>query len=174
MHGTGTQAGDGTEMRSVTDVFAPNHSRRSDDEPLYVGAAKANIGHGEASSGVVSLIKAMLVLKHSRIPPHVGIKGKINAGFPDLEALNVRIAFQSAAFPRKNGKKRTILVNNFSAAGQYKLVQVLTQPKWLTLPFRWQYCVADSGAPGVSSCSSRRTSQALPGHYFWAHNNGFA
>jgi iron transport multicopper oxidase len=40
MHGTGTQAGDGTEMRSVVDVFAPARSTRTDDNPLYVGAVK--------------------------------------------------------------------------------------------------------------------------------------
>ncbi|OKP10856.1 Conidial yellow pigment biosynthesis polyketide synthase [Penicillium subrubescens] len=40
MHGTGTQAGDGTEMKSVVDVFAPTNPSRADDNPLYVGALK--------------------------------------------------------------------------------------------------------------------------------------
>ncbi|PKX88468.1 type I polyketide synthase [Aspergillus novofumigatus IBT 16806] len=86
MHGTGTQAGDGTEMRSVVDVFGPERPSRAEDNPLYVGAVKANIGHGEASSGVASLIKAILIFKHSAIPPHIGIKNAINRGFPDLNA----------------------------------------------------------------------------------------
>lgn len=42
MHGTGTQAGDGTEMRSVTDVFAPARPARPADNPLYVGAIKVS------------------------------------------------------------------------------------------------------------------------------------
>ncbi|KAL2867847.1 type I polyketide synthase [Aspergillus lucknowensis] len=117
MHGTGTQAGDGTEMRSVVDVFAPAGGGRGEDNPLYVGAVKANIGHGEASSGVASLLKAMLIFKHSAIPPHIGIKREINRGFPDLSARNVRIPFTMTPFHAKNGKKRTVLVNNFSAAG---------------------------------------------------------
>lgn len=45
MHGTGTQAGDATEMSSVLSTFAKN---RTPDNPLVVGAVKANIGHGEA------------------------------------------------------------------------------------------------------------------------------
>lgn len=42
MHGTGTQAGDQTEVESVTSVFG---QRR--DSPLYIGAVKSNVGHGE-------------------------------------------------------------------------------------------------------------------------------
>lgn len=75
MHGTGTQAGDSTEMKSVTDVLAPEGSRRV--SPLYLGAVKSNIGHGEAVAGVSSLIKLLLMLQKSSIPPHCGIKGQI-------------------------------------------------------------------------------------------------
>ncbi|KAH9825742.1 Conidial yellow pigment biosynthesis polyketide synthase [Teratosphaeria destructans] len=114
MHGTGTQAGDGTEMRSVAEVFA--QPARSRDNPLYVGAAKANVGHSEASSGVVSLIKSIMVMQKGVIPPHVGIKGQINANFPDLQALNIRIASRMTQLPASR-KPRTMLVNNFSAAG---------------------------------------------------------
>lgn len=45
MHGTGTQAGDATEFRSVTNVFADG---RTADNPLYIGTVKPNLGHGEA------------------------------------------------------------------------------------------------------------------------------
>lgn len=44
MHGTGTQAGDATEMRSVTNSFAPVNRRRRPDQTLYLGAVKANAG----------------------------------------------------------------------------------------------------------------------------------
>lgn len=47
MHGTGTQAGDFMEMSSVLSTFA---EKRGSDNPLIVGALKANIGHGEAVS----------------------------------------------------------------------------------------------------------------------------
>lgn len=40
MHGTGTQAGDAVEMRSVMDVFAPQDYSRADDNPLHVGSLK--------------------------------------------------------------------------------------------------------------------------------------
>jgi len=47
MHGTGTQAGDVAEMTSVVGVFGKD---RGQDNLLYVGSVKPNIGHGEAVS----------------------------------------------------------------------------------------------------------------------------
>ncbi|CAK7211744.1 Type I Iterative PKS [Sporothrix bragantina] len=118
MHGTGTQAGDGTEMLSVTNVFAPADRRRPADRPLYLGAVKANVGHGEAASGVTALVKVLLMLQKNMIPPHVGIKQEINKGFPaDLSARNVNIAFHMTPFQRSDGKPRRVFINNFSAAG---------------------------------------------------------
>ncbi|KAK3378565.1 hypothetical protein B0H63DRAFT_251284 [Podospora didyma] len=120
MHGTGTQAGDGTEMVSVTSIFAPAHRKRPADRPLYLGAIKANVGHGEAASGVTALVKVLLMLQKNAIPPHVGIKqgSVINKTFPkDLSERNVNIAFHMTPFKRKDGKPRRVFINNFSAAG---------------------------------------------------------
>ena len=47
MHGTGTQAGDYEEMKSVIRVLGKG---RSKDNVLTVGAVKANVGHGEGVS----------------------------------------------------------------------------------------------------------------------------
>lgn len=118
MHGTGTQAGDGIEMTSVTNAFAPPHRRRHPDQPLSLGAIKANIGHGEASSGVNALVKVLMMMRENYIPPNVGIKGVMNKTFPkDLGERNVHIPVQPTPFPRNGTKKRKIFLNNFSAAG---------------------------------------------------------
>ena len=78
MHDTGTQAGDGVEMESVTNAFAPIHKMRSADQPLYLGCVKNNVGHGEGVSGVIALIKVLMMLQKNTIPPHCGIKGAMN------------------------------------------------------------------------------------------------
>lgn len=118
MHGTGTQAGDGTEMKSVTNVFAPRDRLRTAEQPLFLGAVKANLGHGEAASGITALIKCLLMLQKNAIPPHVGIKNTINKGFPkDLSERNVHIAFHKTPFRKRTVAPRRIFVNNFSAAG---------------------------------------------------------
>ena len=118
MHGTGTQAGDAIEMESVSAVFAPSHPARSPEQPLFIGSVKANIGHGEAVSGVCALIKVLLMLQRNKIPPHCGIKRIMNKNYPkDLKERNINIALKETAFPRPFGGKRTTFINNFSAAG---------------------------------------------------------
>ena len=116
MHGTGTQVGDSTEMQSVSNIFAPAN-RRKPDGPLYVGSVKPNVGHSEAAAGVTAVIKALLMFQKDRIPPHVGIKGRINHNFPSLDERHIRISSHNQSFRRKEGKRRTVLVNNFGAAG---------------------------------------------------------
>ncbi|KAF7158913.1 hypothetical protein CNMCM5623_004092 [Aspergillus felis] len=120
MHGTGTQTGDAGEMSSVLDTFAPPANQvkkyRSKDEALFLGSAKANIGHGEAVSGVSSLVKVLLMMQKNTIVPHCGIKTRINHKFPtDLQQRNVHIA--SEPTPWMRSKPRLAFVNNFSAAG---------------------------------------------------------
>jgi acyl transferase domain-containing protein len=47
MHGTATQADNAIEMDSVVAAFGKARQRGN---PLYVGAVKANIGHGTGIS----------------------------------------------------------------------------------------------------------------------------
>ena len=116
MHGTGTQAGDATEMQSVVDTFAK--TSRGPQHPLHLGSVKANVGHAESASGVTALIKVLLMMKNNEIPPHCGIKTRINHNFPrDLEARNVNIALKPTTWERSESKKRSVFMNNFSAAG---------------------------------------------------------
>ncbi|KAG8525582.1 Type I Iterative PKS [Bacidia gigantensis] len=119
MHGTGTQAGDGREMASVSQTFAPwpQGDPRCRTNDLHVGSVKANVGHGEAAAGVTALIKVLLMMQKDEIPPHCGIKTKINQTFPpDLKERRVLIADRPKPWVRSN-KPRRVLLNNFSAAG---------------------------------------------------------
>ena len=53
--------GDPIEMSALKTVLGKD---RSDNNPLVMGAAKANIGHLEEAAGIAGLIKAVLVLQH--------------------------------------------------------------------------------------------------------------
>ena len=115
---TGTQAGDHIEMDSVTSVFAARHRKRKANQTLNLGAVKANIGHGEAASGVCALIKVLMMMEKSQIPPNCGIKRKINQSFPkDLKQRNVHIPVVLTPWWRPPGGKRRAFISNFSAAG---------------------------------------------------------
>ncbi|KAF2103987.1 ketoacyl-synt-domain-containing protein [Rhizodiscina lignyota] len=118
MHGTGTQAGDATETKSITDVFAPTARHRRADQPLYVGAVKANVGHGEAAAGVMAFVKTLLVLQKEMIPPYIGIKNSLSPSFPkELQKRNLHIPFDATPWQRQSRRKRIAIVNNFGAAG---------------------------------------------------------
>ncbi|THC97584.1 hypothetical protein EYZ11_002939 [Aspergillus tanneri] len=137
MHGTGTQAGDAAEMSSVLHVFAPEGAKpRKDDHKLYLGSAKANIGHGEAVSGVSSLVKVLMMLKKNEIPPHIGIKTKINHRFPaDLTERGVHIAREPTAWNWTKGQRKAF-INNFSAAGGNTAILIEEAPPVRTLEGR--------------------------------------
>ncbi|KAK8130910.1 hypothetical protein PG984_007348 [Apiospora sp. TS-2023a] len=119
MHGTGTQVGDATEMASIMEVVAPSSGllRRSETE-VHIGSVKANVGHGEAVAGATSLVKLLLMQRENTIPPHVGLKTRLNTKFPaDLFSRGVRIASHEVEWRRRGASPRYALLNNFSAAG---------------------------------------------------------
>lgn len=66
-HGTGTPVGDLVEAQAISAVFK---DVRTSTDPLFVGAAKSNIGHLEGASGIVSIIKTTLALEKGIIPPN--------------------------------------------------------------------------------------------------------
>ena len=111
MHGTGTQAGDMAESQSVASVFAKPRGH-----PLYIGTVKANVGHGEAASGVTSTIKAILMLRNGTIPRHIGIKRDRNPSLAFNCSKDIIIPLQNTPLPPKIcGEKRRVLINNFNA-----------------------------------------------------------
>ncbi|TGJ83872.1 hypothetical protein E0Z10_g4873 [Xylaria hypoxylon] len=131
MHGTGTQAGDATEMSSVINVLARNS--RTTANPLYVGSVKPNLGHGEAGSGVTSLIKAVMMLRKSVIPPHIGIKSRINRKLPNMLEFHTHLSTSNTPFLPLSGRNmpRRILVNNFDAAGGNTSMVIQDPPQLL-------------------------------------------
>ena len=113
MHGTGTQAGDANEIQSVL-AFA--RGRRANDSSLVIGSVKANLGHSEAASGCVALIKVLLCLEHRRAVPHIGIKGKLNTKFPPLDGVVIPTEPTALEVTAADGRI-VACCNNFSAAG---------------------------------------------------------
>lgn len=65
-HGTGTQMGDPEEVKALTVAFGECSDAKS---YCALGAVKTNIGHLDAASGIIGLIKAVLSVYHGVIPP---------------------------------------------------------------------------------------------------------
>lgn len=85
-HGTGTPVGDPIESKALGSAFRQNRTTR---DPLWVGAAKSNIGHLEGASGIAGVIKAMLVLEKGIIPPNTNFE-KANPKI-DTDFLRIRV-----------------------------------------------------------------------------------
>jgi len=64
--GTGTQIGDAIEAKAIGAVIAEG---RSDNDTSLIGSVKTNLGHLEAASGIASVMKVALSLKHRQVPP---------------------------------------------------------------------------------------------------------
>ncbi|EAS32138.2 polyketide synthase [Coccidioides immitis RS] len=109
-HGTGTQVGDPNEFRSIRETFGSVD--RQDD--VFVGSVKDNIGHTEASSGVASLLKTILMMQKKTIPKLANFN-RLNPKIEPLGKDHVVIPTQSREW--KATKRRIALINNYGASG---------------------------------------------------------
>ncbi|MCZ1006282.1 SDR family NAD(P)-dependent oxidoreductase [Streptomyces lydicus] len=64
-HGTGTKLGDPIEAQALLATYGQD---RPADRPLWLGSIKSNIGHTQAASGVASVIKMVMAMRHGALP----------------------------------------------------------------------------------------------------------
>lgn len=70
-HGTGTNVGDSTELKALSEA---RRRASSSTHTAVVGSVKANIGHTKAAAGVAGLLKAALALHTQMLPPTTGCR----------------------------------------------------------------------------------------------------
>jgi len=84
-HGTGTIVGDSFEAQAIHKTF-----QRAPENPLYIGALKASIGHLEAGAGIAATIKSVLILENGIIPPIAGFENP-NPSIP-FDEWNLKVS----------------------------------------------------------------------------------
>ena len=125
-HGTGTQAGDPTEVNGMASVFSV---RRPPDKPLIIGSIKSNIGHSEPAAGISGLLKAILAVENGVIPGNptfVDPNPKINWQSGNIKASRTAISWPKDALRRAS-------VNSFGYGGSNAHV-VLEDARMWTKP----------------------------------------
>ncbi|KAF7533432.1 hypothetical protein G7054_g7092 [Neopestalotiopsis clavispora] len=108
-HGTGTRVGDPIEATAIYNVFGQGRTPR---QPLYFGSVKSNFGHLENASGVISVIKAAMMLQKNFILPNTNFESP-NENIP-LAQWNMKVPIVQRPWP---ANKKYISVNNFGFGG---------------------------------------------------------
>src|SRR2546427_3674184 len=111
-HGTGTALGDPIEVNTLSSVFSEG---RTADNPLVIGATKANIGHLEAAAGIAGLIKVVLAMQHNAIPPQIHFK-VLNPHIHINEEL-IQIPRAKRTWERQNNNLRRAGISSFGLSG---------------------------------------------------------
>ncbi|KAJ3545058.1 hypothetical protein NM208_g2700 [Fusarium decemcellulare] len=108
-HGTGTKVGDPIEAGSFTTVLA---SQRTPSNPLYIGSLKSNFGHLEGASGILAMIKAIMMLQHGYVLPNANFD-RLNESIKDRDRLIV----PPTQMPWPSNEPRRLCVTNFGFGG---------------------------------------------------------
>ncbi|HKS49867.1 MAG TPA: type I polyketide synthase, partial [Amycolatopsis sp.] len=64
-HGTGTMLGDPIEADALIATYGQG---REQDQPLWLGSVKSNIGHTQTAAGVAGVIKMVEAMRHGVLP----------------------------------------------------------------------------------------------------------
>lgn len=110
-HGTGTLLGDPIEVQALGAVFG---EARSADQPLWLGAVKANLGHLEAAAGMAGVLKVALALERAEIPAQPPLD-ELNPHIP-WSRLPVEVAREARPWPR-GARPRIAGVSSFGLGG---------------------------------------------------------
>ncbi|KAK8075465.1 Type I Polyketide synthases (Type I PKS) [Apiospora hydei] len=123
-HGTGTPVGDPVEYDSIRQVFG-GPSARAGLKPLQVGSLKGLIGHTEGASGVIALIKILLMMHEGCVPPQASFSS-INPLIKAVSSDNMEITTTPKPW---EDEFKVALINNYGAAGSNASMVIKQAPK---------------------------------------------
>jgi len=109
-HGTGTRLGDPVEIRALASAFEKHTERKG----FCALGTKANMGHMESASGICSVTKVLMALKHNTIPACSNIS-KINQTI-QLEQSPFYIPKKALPWKQENSP-RVAGINSFGIGG---------------------------------------------------------
>ncbi|HEY9405351.1 MAG TPA: SDR family NAD(P)-dependent oxidoreductase [Pyrinomonadaceae bacterium] len=122
-HGTGTSLGDPIEVDALGAVFG----NRAEDNPLWIGSVKSNMGHLESAAGIAGLIKAILCLQNKELPRSLHFDSP-NPNI-DWQRLPIRvIAAHMSWDTRRSTRIAGVSSFSFSGTNAHVLVEEFVPP----------------------------------------------
>nr|APX43978.1 polyketide synthase [Pestalotiopsis microspora] len=118
-HGTGTPVGDPAEYESIR--LALGGPIR--DKPLPFGSVKGHIGHTEGASGIIALIKVVMMMRHCFIPAQASFN-KLNH---QIEVRSDDMMEVVRSLRPWTESRKIALINNYGACGS-NASMIVTQP----------------------------------------------
>ncbi|MEM9217717.1 MAG: SDR family NAD(P)-dependent oxidoreductase, partial [Cyanobacteria bacterium P01_F01_bin.150] len=120
-HGTGTALGDPIELTAIQAVMAAGRPSEQtvdrtagrDQQPLWVGSVKTNLGHLEAAAGIAGMIKVVQSFHHGQIPAHLHLQQPT----PHFDWNGLQVPIQTRPWPERNDGARKAGVSSFGFSG---------------------------------------------------------
>ncbi len=109
-HGTGTPLGDPIEVQALTDTFRRYTERNGG---CAIGSIKTNIGHTMAAAGMAGIAKAVLALRHRRIPASLNFK----LANRHIDFANTPFFVPTESVPWPEGRAAQAAVSSFGFSG---------------------------------------------------------
>ena len=119
-HGTGTAVGDPAEYESVR--LALGGPIR--DKKLPLGSVKGHVGHTEGASGVIALVKTIMMMRDGFIPPQASFT-RLN---PHIEVRPDDMMEVVTSLQAWENRHKVALINNYGACGSNASMVVAQAP----------------------------------------------
>nr|WP_286012064.1 type I polyketide synthase [Streptomyces violaceusniger] len=110
-HGTGTALGDPIEAQALLSTYGQG---RPEDQPLWLGTVKSNIGHSQAAAGAAGVIKMVQAIRHGSLPPTLNVdepSTRVDWGRGRVRLLTEEQPWPETGHPRRAG------VSSFGVSG---------------------------------------------------------